>query len=130
MAPRKGKKEKLEDDVEMDDAVISLDDLDNGEGIAYNGDEHNDKGDGTGEIDGQSDDEQTLVEPGTKKKSPRVLKSADEKAATKARTEAATEAVSCLHKFSWSVCLTNLSLTTSKALEWPFCVERWQTRTL
>lgn len=108
MAPRKQKKEKLEDDVEMDDTVVPLDDLDGGEGIAEISGEHNDKGDGTGGIDGQLDAEQTLVEPGTKKKSPRVLKTTEEKDANKARANAATEAVSLLHEFSRLVCLTDL----------------------
>ena len=82
MTSGKNKKVKLEDQYdEEEDGTGSVE----GDG---------DNGEATIGIEGEVDEERTLVEPGAKKGSSRVLRTAEGKAATIARSTAATEAVS------------------------------------
>ena len=60
-----------------------------------------DNGEGSLGIDDDGEDEQTRAGPEAKKRSPRVLKTEEEKAAVRARTAAAFQAVSWLYRFLW-----------------------------
>ena len=100
MAQEKGKKVKLDDDVEMGDAPTAPTELID-EGERAGGEDNGDADDGDKAVgkDGQSDDGES-AEPKEGRK-PNVLKSAEEKAADNARNQEATEAVSHVRLCLW-----------------------------
>lgn len=94
MTPRKSQKEKLKDDVEMDDAEsIYAEPVDEQDAASDGAD--SDNGDTAAAVEDQSDNERSMVGEPAKKKTI-VRKTPEEKAATAARAVAATEAVSDL----------------------------------
>lgn len=95
MARRTNKKVKAEDEPQYKPADPY------GEGGARSHSGGSDNGEGTQEIDGDGEDKQAQAQPEAKKKSTRVPKNPEEKAATIARLAAATQAVSWLHRFLW-----------------------------
>lgn len=94
MAPRRSKKVKGKDE----QYKPANPDSEGGAGSHGGG---SDNGEGTQEIDGDGEDKKTQAQPEAKKKSTRVPKCPEEKAATSARLPAAIQAVSWLHRFLW-----------------------------
>ena len=134
MAQKESKKMKLDNEVEMEDAPSAPTESVDGVERA-GGEDDGDANDGRKAVgkDVQLDDGES-AEPKKGRKSSKKQKSAEEEAeeaAKKACEKAATEAVSrvCRSWWWWRM-PPKYSLTNSIALERPFCVEGWQTRTV